>query len=161
MVSFTASTGMTGRWPWWREITRLESASGDWNRSPTLESGSHTRHGRRVRRTDAVERDRIGHDGLLGPIRPRMFLSSRPAVAPARIERRRLTGAALLVGDQPRDAVQTHRLQRIPCRRSAPGASRSRPARYAVLSATRLKRRIRRSSAARSFRPGRGGRGSA
>ena len=92
MVSFTASTGMTGAMVSRREITRLESASGGLNRSPSRWKK------RRLARGTAVSCRTMLRNGIVsattasrGPIRLRMFLSSRPAVAPARIERRRLT----------------------------------------------------------------------
>ena len=120
MVSFTASTGMTGAMVSRREITRLESASGGLNRSP-----SRWKKRRLARGTAVVSCRTMLRNGIVsattasrGPIRLRMFLSSRPAVAPARIERRRLTVRRSL------SAISRVMLsRRIVCNESPPAVS--------------------------------------
>ena len=81
---------------------------------PLEKAAFGARHGRRVLPHDAAERDRIGHDGLPGTDQTADVLVQQARRGPGADRTAQAHRAALLVGDQPRDAVQTHRLQRIP-----------------------------------------------
>ena len=84
---------------------------------PLQKTPPGARHGRRVLPHDAAERRRVGHDPLLGTVQVADVLVEQFGRGTGADRAAQAHRAPLLVGEQPRDAVQTHRLQRIPVAR--------------------------------------------
>ena len=80
---------------------------------PLKETAFGTRHNRRILPHDAAERRRIGHNTLPGTDQAADIFVQQARRSPGANRMPQAHRAAFLIGDQPRDAVQPHRLQRI------------------------------------------------
>ncbi len=105
---------------------------------PLQETAPGARNGRRVQPHDASERRRVGRNPLPGTDQVADVLVEQTGRGTGADRAPQAHRAPFLVGEQPRDAVQAHRLQRIPVARQHPQRVDTAPHRAQFAFVTRL-----------------------